>query len=49
MYGLERVEVRGAGGNCMTRNFMICTLHQILDLPYQEDGTGGACGSHKKE
>ena len=49
IFGLERVEVRRAGGNCMTRYFMICTLHQMLVLSYQEDWTGGACGSHKKE
>ena len=49
IFGFERVELRGAGGNCMTRNFMICTLHQMLDLSCQEDLTGGACGSHRKE
>jgi hypothetical protein len=29
IFVLKRVEVRGEWKNCITRSFMICTLHQV--------------------
>lgn len=33
--GPKRMEVRGTGGNCLLRSFMIYTPHQIFGQPYQ--------------
>jgi hypothetical protein len=38
----KRDEITGAGENCIMRNFIICTLHQM----YLEDEMGRVCRTH---
>jgi len=47
---LRRKKWREAGEDWIKRNFIACTLHQmLLDYQIKEDAIGGACSTYGKD
>jgi hypothetical protein len=48
IFGPKRKEM--AGGHCIMRSFITCTLHQVLLLSRQiNDEMGGACSTYGRD